>query len=58
MYNITHIIFDLDGTLINSSTGIYDCMDYAFKKLNEPTPTKAKILSVIGLCLEECYKEI
>lgn len=30
MYDL--IIFDLDGTIINSEKGIYDCLKYAFKK--------------------------
>lgn len=42
------ILFDLDGTLIDSTEAILESFDYAFKKFSLPTPQKEKILSLIG----------
>ncbi|WP_281951553.1 HAD family hydrolase [Nitrosophilus kaiyonis] len=44
----TTILFDLDGTLIDSTEAILESFDYAFKKINLSTPSKEKILSLIG----------
>ena len=58
MYKITHLIFDLDGTLIDSKQGVYDCIQVAFDRLNEPTPTYKEVANAIGLNLADTYKAI
>jgi phosphoglycolate phosphatase len=41
-------IFDLDGTIINSSKGIVKCMQYTFDYLDRPRPSSEYITSLIG----------
>ena len=33
-----YIFFDLDGTLTDSKEGIFNCLKYAFEKLEKPCP--------------------
>lgn len=42
------LLFDLDGTLIDSAVGITRCAAYAFEKLGEPVPDDATLRSWIG----------
>jgi len=45
---INNIIFDFDGTLVDTSEGIIKSMHYAFDKLNIPRVTDQEIRGVIG----------
>lgn len=49
------VIFDCDGTLIDSQNGIVAAMDYAFRKLDLPPPSRAQTLAVVGLSLPEAF---
>lgn len=42
------LLFDLDGTLIDSSAGITRCAAHAFESLGEPVPDRATLLGWIG----------
>ncbi|WP_187647400.1 HAD family hydrolase [Nitrosophilus labii] len=42
------ILFDLDGTLIDSTEAILESFDFAFKKFGLKTPEKKEILKLIG----------
>ncbi len=42
------ILFDLDGTLIDSTDAILDGFEYAFKLFGQNPPPKEKILALIG----------
>lgn len=42
------ILFDLDGTLTYSHTGIHACFRYALAKLGEKEPTKEQLARCIG----------
>ncbi|GAB2501078.1 HAD hydrolase-like protein [Lysobacter humi (ex Lee et al. 2017)] len=42
------LLFDLDGTLIDSSVGISRCAAHAFERLGEPVPDQATLRSWIG----------
>ncbi len=42
------ILFDLDGTLIDSTEAILDSFAYAFEKFGYPMAPKEKILALIG----------
>lgn len=42
------LLFDLDGTLIDSSVGITRCAAHAFESLGEPVPDETTLLSWIG----------
>jgi phosphoglycolate phosphatase len=52
------VIFDCDGTLVDSQNGIVAAMDYAFRALDLPPPTRAQTLAVVGLSLPEAFSII
>jgi phosphoglycolate phosphatase len=47
------VIFDCDGTLIDSQHAIYGSMSQAFGALGLPPPTRADVLGIVGLSLPE-----
>ena len=47
------IIFDCDGTLIDSQHAIYGSMSQAFGALGLPAPTRADVLGIVGLSLPQ-----
>lgn len=47
------VIFDCDGTLIDSQHAIYRSMSQAFGTLGLPAPTRADVLGIVGLSLPE-----
>lgn len=49
------VIFDCDGTIVDSQAGIVLSMEHAFKSLRMTPPTRAATLSVIGLSLPEAF---
>jgi phosphoglycolate phosphatase len=49
------ILFDLDGTLIDSTEAILESFDVAFKSFNDKTPKKTEIKKLIGLPLEVMF---
>jgi phosphoglycolate phosphatase len=46
------IVFDMDGTLIDSQAAILDAMEAAFASVGRPAPASADILGIVGLSLE------
>lgn len=50
------IIFDCDGTLVDSQVGIVAAMRHAFVETGLPPPTREQILGVVGLSLPETFK--
>ena len=51
------IIFDLDGTLADTSEGIYNCIRYAQKMMGLPPITSAQMHSHIGPPMHESYEK-
>ncbi|MFN3743351.1 MAG: HAD-IA family hydrolase [Hyphomicrobiaceae bacterium] len=47
------VIFDCDGTLIDSQHAIFGSMSQAFGTLGLPAPARADVLGVVGLSLPE-----
>jgi phosphoglycolate phosphatase len=46
------VIFDVDGTLVDSQADIVAAMARAFETVGRPVPSKAEILSIVGLSLD------
>jgi phosphoglycolate phosphatase len=51
MTDLQLVIFDVDGTLIDSQADILGAMDAAFAAIDRPAPPRATVLSVVGLSL-------
>ena len=46
------VIFDVDGTLVDSQGDIVAAMTAAFAAVEAPAPTRAEVLSIVGLSLD------
>lgn len=55
---MTLIIFDCDGTIVDSQAGIVMSMDHAFTSLNLKPPARAQTLAVVGLSLPEAFSAL
>ena len=53
--NICNIIFDLDGTLIDSSEGIVETTNHALEAMGEPRRTREEIIPYIGYPLDDMF---
>jgi phosphoglycolate phosphatase len=49
------IIFDCDGTLVDSQHAICAAMEHAFAQMALPAPSRADILGVVGLSLPQAF---
>jgi len=56
MKEIRAILFDVDGTLLNTSEYIYQSFEQTFRVNGFPALTRAEISRVIGLPLKDCYR--
>jgi phosphoglycolate phosphatase len=52
---LSTLLFDLDGTLIDSAVGITRCAAYAFEQMGEPIPDEATLRSWIGPPLRDSF---
>jgi len=52
---ICAVIFDLDGTLIDSSDGIVESANYAFRAMGQSTRERDEIIPYIGYPLEDLF---
>ena len=55
MNTVQCVIFDLDGTLLNTSPGIMESVRYAAEKLGYPPLTEEQLLSFIGPPLKDSF---
>ena len=46
------VIFDVDGTLVDSQSDIVAAMGHAFAVCSLPAPDRAAVLSIVGLSLD------
>lgn len=49
------VIFDCDGTLVDSQHAICAAMTHAFTTLELPVPSRAEILGIVGLSLPQVF---
>jgi len=52
------VLFDCDGTLVDSQNMIVEAACRAFESLGEAPPTREAILSIVGLSLEEALSTL
>ncbi len=53
--DITLVIFDVDGTLLDTSEFIYQAYEHTLKEHGVPLQNRAVVGSIIGRKLEDCY---
>lgn len=49
------VVFDLDGTLIDSKNDILKAFHSAFASLRKPAPSDGELMRTVGNKLEECF---
>lgn len=49
------ILFDLDGTLVDSGEGIINCVKLAMEQLGKPIPTPAELRTFVGPPLRDSF---
>lgn len=52
------ILFDVDGTLVDSQAAIVGSMTVAFGSIGLPVPTRREILSIVGLSLPQAMARL
>src|SRR6187455_1995350 len=52
------IMFDLDGTIIDSAPGITATLAYTFETLGRPIPTPSQLLEYVGPPLLESFERL
>lgn len=52
------VVFDMDGTLIDSQDFIVEAMSRAFTAMGRPVPARPEILSIVGLSLPQAVARL
>ncbi len=52
------VVFDCDGTIVDSQAGIVLSMEHAFKSLRMIPPAREQTLAVVGLSLPEAFSAL
>jgi len=52
------VLFDLDGTLIDSSVGIFASMAHAFTRMGQPVPPLEQLRGYIGPPLRQSFPDV
>jgi len=58
MIKYSLVLFDFDGTLMDTSSGIFDTMKYVMKTLNQKIDNNCDINKFIGPPLNICFSEV
>lgn len=58
MTDLRLILFDVDGTLVDSQRSILAAMQEAFAAQDRPTPPRAEVLDIVGLSLERAMAQL
>lgn len=56
MSKLALILFDFDGTVIDGSEGIYNCINYALEKMGLPLPDENTLRKFIGPSLFDSFR--
>lgn len=52
------VIFDVDGTLVDSQADILEAMRTAFAAIDRPAPSRAAVLEIVGLSLPQAMGQL
>jgi phosphoglycolate phosphatase len=53
--NLRLVIFDVDGTLVDSQEMIFDAFTFAYQKLGFAVPERSKALGFVGMSLDKIF---
>jgi phosphoglycolate phosphatase len=53
----TSILFDLDGTIVDSAPGITATLAYTFEKLGRPVPSPAELVAYVGPPILDSFRD-
>ena len=56
--NWSCILFDLDGTILDSAPGITETLAYMFEKLGRPVPSRVKLLEYVGPPILDSFRDL
>ncbi|CAN5400578.1 HAD family hydrolase [soil metagenome] len=54
----TCILFDLDGTIVDSAPGITASLAWTFERLGRPIPTPAELLAYVGPPILDSFRDL
>ena len=53
----TAVLFDLDGTLVDSAPGIFHCFEHTFRMMHREAPSREAMRPFLGPPLEETFRD-
>lgn len=56
--NFDVVLFDFDGTIADTSDGIFKSLKFAFKECGYPEPDESKLVKMIGPSLYDGFREV
>ena len=54
----TAVLFDLDGTIVDSASGITQSLAYTYERLGLPVPAPAKLLEWVGPPIMDSFRDL
>jgi phosphoglycolate phosphatase len=57
-YPYTAVLFDLDGTIVDSAPGITSSLAYTFEAMGLPVPSPAKLLEWVGPPIMDSFRDL
>jgi phosphoglycolate phosphatase len=57
-YPYSVVLFDLDGTIVDSAPGITSSLAYTFEAMGLPVPTPAKLLEWVGPPIMDSFRDL
>jgi len=58
MPDLRLVIFDVDGTLVDSQDMIYDAFCYSYERIDLPKPDRATALGYVGMSLDKIFPDL
>ena len=55
---MTHLLFDLDGTLTDPAEGMTKCIQHSLRRLSRTSPQRTSLLRFIGRPLKAIFSEL
>src|SRR5688500_501570 len=52
------VLFDLDGTIVDSASGITDSLAHTYEQLGLPVPSPAKMLEWVGPPIMDSFRDL